>query len=190
MVISLPVYLGVIAALAAERGVELFIAQRNAARAFAAGAIEAGHGHYPAMVVFHTGFLVACVVERAMRGHGAPPAIAAVAVIAELIAQFLRYWVIFTLGPRWNTRIIVIPDAAPVTSGPFRFLRHPNYVAVAIEMVAVPMIGGAWLTAIAFSLGNGILMMFRIPAEERAMGKSYAGAFSTLPRFFPRIRHG
>lgn len=190
MVISLPVYLGVIAALAAERGVELVIAQRNAARAFAAGAIEVGQGHYPAMVVFHTFFLVACVVERLMRGRAAPPAIAAGAVVAELFAQLLRYWVIFTLGPRWNTRIIVLPDAAPVTGGPFRFLRHPNYVAVAIEMVAVPMIGGAWLTAIAFSLGNVILMMFRIPAEERAMGKSYAGAFSTLPRFFPRIRHG
>jgi len=190
MVISLPVYLGVIAALAAERGVELAIAQRNAARAFAAGAIEAGQGHYPAMVVFHSAFLVACVIERVMRGHGAPPAIAAIAVIAELFAQFLRYWVIFTLGPRWNTRIIVLPNAPPVTGGPFRFLRHPNYVAVAIEMIAVPMIGGAWITAIAFSVGNGILMMFRIPAEERAMGKSYAGAFSALPRFFPRIRHG
>ncbi|HTR62512.1 MAG TPA: isoprenylcysteine carboxylmethyltransferase family protein [Candidatus Binataceae bacterium] len=190
MVISLPVYLGVIAALAAERGVELAIAQRNAARAFAAGAIEAGQGHYPAMVVFHSAFLVACVIERVMRGHGAPPAIAAIAVIAELFAQFLRYWVIFTLGSRWNTRIIVLPNAPPVTGGPFRFLRHPNYVAVAIEMIAVPMIGGAWITAIAFSVGNGILMMFRIPAEERAMGKSYAGAFSALPRFFPRIRHG
>jgi len=189
MVISLPVYLGVIAALAAERGLELVIANRNAARAFAAGAVETGRGHYPAMVMFHIAFLVACVTERVLRGHGAAPAIAVIAVIAELSAQFLRYWVILTLGPRWNTRIIVLPDAEPVTGGPFRFLRHPNYVAVAIEMVAVPMMGGAWITAIVFSLGNAILMMFRIPAEERAMGKSYAGAFSTLPRFFPRIRH-
>jgi methyltransferase len=190
MVISLPVYLGVIAILGAERVAELFIAQRNAARAFAAGAVEVGQRHYRAMVVFHTAFLVACVVERAARGHGAAPTVALVAIGAEIVAQALRYWVIWTLGPRWNTRIIVLPDMEPVTRGPFRFVRHPNYVAVAIEMVAVPMIGGAWITAIVFSLGNAILMMVRIPAEERAMGKSYAGAFSGRPRFLPRWRHG
>ncbi|MBV8139213.1 MAG: hypothetical protein JO121_26825, partial [Deltaproteobacteria bacterium] len=115
-------------------------------------------------------------------------AVAVPAIVAELFAQFLRYWVIFTLGSRWNTRIIVWPDAQPVTSGPFRFARHPNYLAVAIEIVAVPLIGGAWITAIVFSLGNAILLMVRIPAEERALGQPYAGAFAELPRFLPRIR--
>lgn len=82
------------------------------------------------------------------------------------------------------------PNAEPVTGGPFRFARHPNYVAVAIDMAAVPLMGGAWITAIVFSAANAILMMVRIPAEERAMGKAYEGAFGGLPRFLPRIRHG
>ena len=188
MVISLPVYLGIIAVLALERGVELYIAHRNAARAFAAGAVEIGRRHYRVMVGFHAAFLVACAVESILRGSGAPAAVAVPAIVAELFAQFLRYWVIFTLRSRWNTRIIVFPDARPVTSGPFRFARHPNYLAVAIEVVAVPLIGGAWVTAIVFSLGNAILLMVRIPAEERALGRSYAGAFAELPRFLPRIR--
>jgi len=188
MVISPPVYLGIIAILALERGVELYIAHRNAARAFAAGAVEIGQRHYRVMVGFHAAFLVACAVESILRGSGAPAAVAVPAIVAELFAQFLRYWVIFTLRSRWNTRIIVFPDARPVTSGPFRFARHPNYLAVAIEVVAVPLIGGAWVTAIVFSLGNAILLMVRIPAEERALGQSYAGAFATLPRFLPRIR--
>ena len=188
MVISLPVYLGIIAALALERGFELYIAQRNATRAFAAGAVEIGQRHYRAMVALHGAFLVACAVESIARGSGASAAVAAPAIAAELFAQFLRYWVILTLGRRWNTRIIVFPDARPVTSGPFRFVRHPNYLAVTIELVAVPLIGGAWVTAIVFSLGNAILMMVRIPAEERALGQSYAGAFASLPRFLPRIR--
>jgi methyltransferase len=190
MVISLPVYLGVLGLIAVERGVELIIAQRNAARAFAAGAVETGQRHYRAMVVVHTLFLVACGVERVLRGRGANPAIAIAAIVAELIAQALRYWVILTLGSRWNTRIIVIPGATPVTRGPYHFLRHPNYVAVAIEMIAVPMIGGAWITAVVFSFANTILMLIRIPAEERALGQTYAGMFRSLPRFIPRVRHG
>jgi len=188
MVISLPVYLGIIAALALERCVELYIARRNAARAFAAGAVEIGQRHYRAMVAFHAAFLVACTVEGIARGSGAPAAVAVLAIAAELFAQFLRYWVILTLRSRWNTRIIVFPDAKPVTSGPFRFVRHPNYLAVAIEIAAVPLIGGAWVTAIVFSVGNAILLMVRIPAEERALGQSYAGAFNALPQFLPRIR--
>ncbi|HKN00543.1 MAG TPA: isoprenylcysteine carboxylmethyltransferase family protein [Candidatus Binataceae bacterium] len=190
MVIALEAYLIILLALGAERIVELFIARRNAERAIAAGAIEVGQRHYRAMVIFHTAFLIACGVERLMRGHGAAPAIALIAVTAEILAQALRYWVIATLGPRWNTRIIVLPGAQPVTRGPYRFARHPNYVAVAIEMLAVPMIGGAWITAIVFSIGNAILMLVRIPAEERALGNSYAGAFGSLPRFIPRLRHG
>ncbi|MGO9454679.1 MAG: isoprenylcysteine carboxyl methyltransferase family protein [Candidatus Binataceae bacterium] len=190
MVISLEAYLIILLALGAERILELFIARRNAQRAIAAGAIEIGQRHYRAMVILHTAFLIACGVERQLRGRSAAPAIASIAVVAEILAQALRYWVIATLGPRWNTRIIVLPGAQPVTCGPYRFARHPNYVAVAIEMLAVPMIGGAWISAIVFSIGNAILMLVRIPAEERALGNTYAGVFGSLPRFIPRLRHG
>ena len=93
-----------------------------------------------------------------------------------------------TLGERWNTRIIVSPDRAPVTSGPYRFMRHPNYLAVVIEIAAVPMIGGAIFTAIAFSIGNALILAVRIPAEERAMGGRYADALGSRRRFFPGLR--
>ena len=101
----------------------------------------------------------------------------------------MRYWAVTTLGDRWNTRIIVSPDRAPVTSGPYRFMRHPNYLAVVIEIAAVPMIGGAIFTAIAFSIGNALILAVRIPAEERAMGGRYADALGSRRRFFPGLRH-
>ena len=189
MVTSFGFYLTVIAAIGADRILELFIARRNANRAFAAGAIEVGQAHYPLMVAFHVAFLAACIIERSLRRHGPPPSIAWLAIVLELCAQMLRYWAIIALGARWNTRIVVRPELDPVTSGPYRLMRHPNYVAVAIEMVAVPAIGGAWFTAIVFSIGNALMMMVRIPAEERAMGLRYAGSFGKLPRFIPRIGH-
>ena len=97
----------------------------------------------------------------------------------------LRYWAIWTLGQRWNTRIIVIPGAAPVTGGPYRYLRHPNYLAVMIEIAAIPLIRANWYTAIGFSIANAFLMAVRIPAEERAMGAGYRAIFAARHRLLP-----
>ena len=102
-----------------------------------------------------------------------------------LAAQALRYWAIATLGWRWNTRIVVVPGAAPVTAGPYRWVRHPNYVAVIAEMLALPLVHGAWLTAAVFSLGNALLLRVRIRAEEQALGTSWQQAFAGRPRFVP-----
>jgi methyltransferase len=107
------------------------------------------------------------------------------ALAVVLGAQALRYWAIATLGWRWNTRIVVVPGAAPVTGGPYRFVRHPNYVAVIAEMVALPLVHGAWLTALAFTLGNAWLLRVRIHAEERALGEHWEHAFAGRPRFVP-----
>jgi methyltransferase len=104
-----------------------------------------------------------------------------------LFAQGLRYWAVATLGDRWNVRVIVWPDSAPVTHGPYRWIRHPNYVAVIAEMALVPLIHGAYWTALAFSAGNAALLWVRIRVEEQALGESYSHAFGQRPRFIPRV---
>ncbi len=184
---SLTAYLILVAIVAAERLVELWLSHRNAKYAFARGAVEYGQTHYRVMVIFHVAFLLSCVSEAIAFGRIFPGLIGWISLAALIAAEMLRYSAIFALGERWNTRIIVIPGAAPVVGGPYRFLRHPNYVAVAIELAALPMIRGCWLTAIVFSLGNLMLMLVRIPAEESAMGADYRAAFSHLPRFWPQF---
>jgi len=184
MVITLRAYLGFLLVLAIERGVELAVSARHARRLLARGGVEVGRGHYGPMVVFHGAFLVACAVEAV--AHPAPAPLAALAALAgALLAQGLRWWAIATLGERWCTRVIVLRGAAPVTGGPYRFLRHPNYLAVVLEIACVPLAFGAWRTALAFSAGNAILLAVRIRAEEGALGEDWARAFRHRPRLIP-----
>jgi methyltransferase len=190
VVISLRTYLILLALLVVERMFELDRARRNARRAFQHGAVEVGQAHYRVMVALHALFIVSCAAEATFFPHAFPPVVAWLALGAEIIAQALRYWAVATLGDRWNTRIIVSPDRAPATDGPYRFMRHPNYLAVVIEIAAVPLIGGALFTAIVFSLGNALILAVRIPAEERAMGGRYAEALGSRRRFLPGLRHG
>lgn len=190
MVTSRGLYVALIALVAVERLFELRLSQRHAAQAFAAGAFEVGRGHYRVMTVFHTVFLAACVGEVWACARPFPGAPGWLALAGALLAQALRYWAISALGPRWNTRIIVLPDAAPVTAGPYRFLRHPNYLAVVVELACLPLVHGAWVTAAVFSLGNAALLFVRIRAEEAAMGAPYASAFAGRNRFVPGGPHG
>jgi len=122
--------------------------------------------------------------------HDDWPIVSTLALVATFLAQFLRYAVVVTLGERWNTRIIVRPDAAPVTRGIYRWMRHPNYVAVIIEMAALPLIRACWATAIVFSIANAVILSVRIPAEEEALGATYSDAFGGVARFLPRRRAG
>jgi len=186
MVGSLALTFGVVAATAAERAAELRLSRRNARWAMAHGAVESGQGHYGAMMAFHSLFLVACVVEPLLHPRRVGTSVVAACLAALVGAQALRWWAIRTLGPRWNTRIIVFPDVEPVTTGPYRWLRHPNYVAVIVEMLALPLLGGAWITAAGASLGNALLLRARIEAEERALGARWTRVFAATPRFVPR----
>lgn len=181
-------YVGFILLLAVERVGELWLSSRNARRAFAKGAVEVGQGHYKVMAAFHTLFLFACVAEVLWVPRPFPGALGWGALAVAVAAQALRYWAIGTLGDRWNTRIIFLPQAAPVTSGPYRWVRHPNYVAVVAELAAVPLIHGAWWTAVVFTLGNAAILYVRIRAEEAALGERYAHAFADRPRFLPHGR--
>ncbi len=165
----LALYVAVIAATGLERLVELVVARRNAAWSFARGGVEHGRGHFPFMVVLHTGFLFACVAEVVLLQRPFVPPLGGAMIALALACQGLRWWCIRTLGPQWNTRVIVVPDLSPITGGPYRWLRHPNYVAVALEGLALPLIHGAWITAATFTVLNLGLMVVRIRTEEAAL---------------------
>jgi methyltransferase len=165
-------YAVLIAAVAVERLAELVVSRRNLALALGRGGREYAFGHYPFMVFLHTGLLVACLVEASHRPF--IPALGWPMLAVVVLAQALRWWCITTLGPRWNTRIIVIPGLPLVEAGPYRWLRHPNYVAVVLEGIALPLVHTGWVTAVVFTVVNAGLLRVRISAENAAMTQALA----------------
>ena len=163
-------YFVLIVAVALERLAELVIARRNLVWAKTRGGVESGFGHYPFMVVLHTGLLLACLIEAEQRPF--VPALGWSMLVLVVLAQALRWWCISTLGPRWNTRIVVIPGVPLVGSGPYRWLRHPNYVAVVVEGIALPLVHTSWITAVVFTVLNAVLLRVRISAENAAMDQA------------------
>ncbi len=160
----------VVGATAVERLAELVVSARNARWSLARGGVEHGSRHFGPMVALHTGLLVACVAEAHLADRPFVPALGWTALVLVLASQGLRWWCIGTLGHRWNTRVVVVPGLPLVTGGPYRWLRHPNYVAVAVEGMALPLVHSAWVTALAFTVLNAVLLLrFRIPSEERAL---------------------
>ena len=135
------------------------------------------------MAAMHSLFLVSCVAEVLVLGRSPPGAWCWAFLGLAVLTQGLRYWAIATLGERWNTRVIVLPGAEPVTGGPYRFVKHPNYLAVIVELMALPLIHGAWLTALSFSLANAAVLAVRIRSEEAALGPRWAQAFENRSRF-------
>ncbi len=184
---SRSLYLLLIALVAVQRLAELLLSKRNLARSLAAGGREVGSGHYPVMVALHTAFLIACPVEVYGLDRPFVPTLAIGCGVLLALATALRYWAIGTLGARWNTRIVVLAGAAPVVGGPFRFLRHPNYLAVILEIAVLPLLHSAWVTAIVFSVANAALLRVRIAAEEKALSEvsGYERAFADKPRLIP-----
>jgi methyltransferase len=162
-------YALLIAAVAIERIAELVVSQRNLSWSRARGGVEFGARHYPAMVALHTGLLVGCLLEALYRPFVAALGWPMLAVV--LAAQGLRWWCIATLGHQWNTRVVVIPDATRVASGPYRFFSHPNYVAVVVEGIALPLVHTAWLTAVVFTVLNAFVLRTRIGVENAALAR-------------------
>jgi methyltransferase len=152
-----------------ERVAELVVSLRNAKWSFAKGGVETGKRHYPFMVLLHTGLLAGCLVEAIVADRPFIPALGWTMLAVVLLAQGLRWWCITVLGPQWNTRVIVVPELSLVASGPYRWFRHPNYVAVVAEGVALPLVHDAWITAVVFTLLNVPLLTVRIRAEEAAL---------------------
>jgi methyltransferase len=162
-------------AIAVQRVVELRVAKRNEAWARSEGAVEYGAAHYPAFFVLHGAWLVGWLAEAWSAGPTLDPRWPAwLGLFAA--AQGLRYWAIHTLGRRWNTRILVFPGRPAIADGPYRWLRHPNYVAVVLELWSVPAMFGAWTTAAVATVANLVLLLaVRIPAEEAALRRAAPG---------------
>src|SRR4051812_31129764 len=156
----------------AERIVELFVSRRNAAWAFARGGVESGRGHFPAMVMLHTGLLVGSLAEVWLLGRPFIALLGWPMFAIAMLCQVGRIWIIRSLGHQWNTRVIVVPGAQLSRRGPYRWprLRHPNYVLVVVEGAAIPLVHTAFITAAVFAVLNAVLLIgFRIPAEDRAL---------------------
>ena len=163
-------YFLLIVAVGIERLVELLVAKNNARWALSHGGKEFGRNHYPVMVALHTALLVGCIVEVWVLHRPFIPALGWPTLAVAALSQVLRWWCVTTLGRRWNTRVITLPDSPLVRRGPYRWLHHPNYVVVVTEGLALPLIHAAWLTAIGFAVANALLLKVRIRVENSALG--------------------
>ena len=165
-------YLLLVLAVGVERLAELRVARRNAQWSEQRGGREYGGGHYPAMVALHTSLLAGCVIEVGLTHRPFVPALGWPMLGIVVAAQVLRWWCIRTLGPQWNTRILVVPGLPLITGGPYRWLRHPNYVAVVAEGIALPLVHSAWITATVFTAANAMLLTTRVRAEDAALASA------------------
>ncbi len=163
-----------IALVAVERVVELVVSKRNLRWSAEHGGVEYGRSHYPYMVALHVFLLVGSLVEVWVWQKPLIPVLAWMMFALVLVSQALRWWCIATLGKRWNTLVVIVPGMPRVTGGPYRWLNHPNYVAVVIEGIALPMVGFAWVTALVFTALNLPLLAVRLRVENAAL--------MTLPR--------
>ena len=154
--------------VATQRLLELVLARRNERKTRVKGAVERGREYYPFIVALHSLWLVSTLVEGILRGLEFPT-VWPVPLALFLLVQPLRYWAIFSLRESWNTKILVVPGAKLVRRGPYRYLNHPNYVVVVVEIITLPLIFGAWVTALVFTALNAILLYIRIREENRAL---------------------
>ncbi len=150
--------------VALQRIAELVLARRNTARLLAMGGVEIGAGHYPLFVLLHGSWLLALFLLVPADAPLLWPLIG-----LFVLLQLGRAWVVATLGPYWTTRIISVPGAPLVTGGPFRYVRHPNYLVVTGEIAVLPLAFGAWELALVYSILNALLLRHRIAVEDRAL---------------------
>jgi methyltransferase len=155
----------ILALVTIQRLVELRISYVNTRRLLARGAVEHGRGHYVFIVAMHMAWLAALWLWAPGRPVNWP------LVVLYAVLQHARVWLIASLGGRWTTRIIVLPGEPLVTRGPYRFLSHPNYWVVALEIAVLPMMFGLWGIAIVFSILNAVMLAIRIREENRALGR-------------------
>jgi len=180
------VFIALFSLLILQRSIELALAEHNRHWAMDHGGREYGRRTYPVIITVHALFYVSLLLEWGSRSNGWSSQWPLWLVLMTA-AQILRFWSIRSLGRCWNTRIITVPGVKLVAQGPYRFIRHPNYTVVTIELLAIPMLCGAYVTAAAFSLANALILALRIPEEERALEHAIGMALPRLPRFLPRL---
>lgn len=174
----------------AQRLWELRLSARHEARLRAEGAVEHAPEQMRWMRAVHGGWLACSALEVLLLDRPFVPWLAALAGAFFLVGQLLRYAAMRALGWRWNVKILTLPGRAPVSRGIFRYLRHPNYLGVILEIASLPLIHGAWISALVFSAANGALLARRIRAEEAALDASgdYGAKLGSRPRLWPRVK--
>jgi methyltransferase len=171
-----------------QRLTELAIARKNEKWMKSQGALEFGSGHYPAMVLIHSAFILSIIAEVVFF-HRELFAYWPVLMVLFVLTQLMRVWALISLGPYWNTKIIVLPGAKIIKKGPYRLIKHPNYVIVALELIIIPLMFNAYWTAAIFTILNMVILSVRIPAEEKALAQltQYEKEFSENGRFIPNL---
>lgn len=173
--VSQAFYTGLIVLIALQRISELLLSRRNRAWALRHGALEFGAPQLLPIKLLHTAFLGGCLIEVWSGARPFLPALGWPCLAIVVACQAIRYWTVATLGPRWNVSILVIPGMPLESGGPYRFLRHPNYLVVVFEGLAIPLVHSAWLCALLFTLLNTPLLRARIRCEEAAF-QEHAGS--------------
>jgi methyltransferase len=186
---SVGAYLVLLAAVGLARLLELRLSRRHQRALEARGARRASEPGFALMVALHTGVLVACAAEVLLLHRPFTRALGVTALVAFGLANALRWWVIATLGPHWNVQVVGSLELGVVTTGPYRWIRHPNYVAVFVELAALPLIHGAWLTALAGTALHALVLRRRLALEEPVLAadRAYRDAMGGKPRFVPRL---
>ena len=182
-------YVVLVLAVAVQRLLEVRISRMNEADLLARGGQEHAPEQMRVMVAIHAAWLLCAPAEVLLLGRSFEPALGFTALVVFTIGQVLRIMAISALESRWTVKVITVPNEPPVHAAIFRYLRHPNYLGVILEIAALPLIHGAWSTALVFSVANGLLLTRRIRAEEKALCESsdYAARFSGRPRLLPKL---
>lgn len=189
MDLSVALYLGLLLAVGIGRIVEVRISLRRQRRLLAQGAAKVPGKHFRWMVLLHAGILVCAAAEILLLRRPFLPALALTTGILFVLANVVRWWVMATLGPLWNVQVINSTGLGVVTSGPYKWVRHPNYAAVFIEMLALPLIHTAWLTAAGGGIAQIWVLWQRVKVEEAVLmsDPTYRTAMGDKPRFVPRL---
>jgi methyltransferase len=189
MGISVFAYLALLLAVAALRLVELRISKNHQREMLGRGAAKVEEPRFRWMVALHTAVLLGAAVEVVFLHRPFIPALGITMLVIFLAANVVRWWVIRTLGEHWNVQVVDSTRLGVVTSGPFRFVRHPNYAAVFAEMIALPLIHTAWITAVVGTVAHAIVLSQRLSTEERVLfaNPDYRAAMAGKPRFLPGL---
>jgi methyltransferase len=189
MGLSVYLYLALLAAVGLLRLVELQISRRHQQRMLAAGAVRIAEPHFKWIVVIHTGVLIGAALEVILLKRPFFPLLGAIMFALFVASNLVRFWVVRTLGDLWNVQVMDSTRLGVVTAGPFRFVRHPNYTGVILEMISLPLIHTAWITAIVTSLAYSFALSMRLRAEESVLmaNPEYRAAMEHKPRFLPGL---
>jgi methyltransferase len=189
MEMSAAIYTAFLALVGVGRLIELRISRRNQQRLLERGAERVVDPNFRWMVALHTGILVCAALEVWLLRRPFIPALAACMAVLFLAANAVRWWVIATLAGHWNVQVVSSTRLGVISSGPYRWVRHPNYAAVFVEMIALPMIYTAWVTALAGAIGHLFVLRARLRVEDGALlaDSAYRAAMGAKPRFLPRF---